>query len=70
MRSCSPETVETVYDFIVDRINTQGYGPTMREITAACGFRSTGTAFVAVTQLERAGRIRRSLDSRAVITLS
>jgi SOS-response transcriptional repressor LexA len=68
-KSCSPETVEKVHAFIVERIHIQGYGPTMREIATGCGFNSTGTAWVAVDALERQGRIRRSLDRRAIITL-
>lgn len=58
-----------MFDFIADAIDVTGYGPTVREIAEGVGLSSTGSVVYILNQLERQGRIRRSLDRRAIITL-
>ena len=54
---------------IRDHIVRRGYPPTVREIMAATGLRSTSTVMYWLRQLERAGRIERRHGARAIRVL-
>lgn len=56
-----------VYEFIRDGIFNRGYGPTVREICAYCGYSSPNAAFGYLLALEKKGYITREANmSRAI----
>ena len=60
------EKQEKVYKFLVQRMN-DSVPPTVREIAAACGIKSTSTVHDILTKLEEYGYISRdSYSSRAI----
>ena len=54
------ENQQKILDFIRSEIETKGYPPSVREICAAVGLRSTSSVHMHLTQLEKKGLI--SLD--------
>lgn len=48
-----------ILDFIKDQLNEKGYPPSVREICAAVGLRSTSTVHSHLNKLEKLGYIRR-----------
>ena len=53
------ENQQKILDFIRSEIETKGYPPSVREICAAVGLRSTSSVHMHLTQLEKKGLIRR-----------
>lgn len=52
---CTSE--ERVYNFIVDFIKNNGFPPSVREISAGCGLKSTSTVYDYLEVLEMVGKI-------------
>lgn len=48
---------ERVYGFIVDFIKNNGFPPSVREIGAGCGLKSTSTVYDYLEMLEMMGKI-------------
>lgn len=66
MRS-SAENQQKILDFIRSEIETRGYPPSVREICAAVGLKSTSTVHAHLNALEKRGLIRRdSAKTRAM----
>jgi len=62
------ERQQRVYDYIRERIASDGYGPSIREIADAMGFRSPNGVICHLTALEKKGLIRRdSNKSRSIV---
>lgn len=59
-----------VYDFIRDKIQTRGYGPTVREISAAFGIRSPNGVICHLKALEKKGLITRKPNQSRAIELT
>lgn len=56
-----------LYDFISNKIKTEGFAPSVRDISAALGWKSTSTVHAYLERLEEKGLIRReSNKSRAL----
>ena len=56
-----------LYDFISKKIKTEGFAPSVRDICAALGWKSTSTVHVYLARLEEKGLIRKeSNKSRAL----
>ena len=68
-RESVKETSETVYQFICDYIQLQGYAPTLREIAAAC-YLGRSTVIRHLDKLEAAGRITREGGQARSITIT
>ena len=64
MRS-SGQNQQKILDFIRSEIETKGYPPSVREICAAVGLRSTSSVHMHLTQLEKQGVIRRARAAAA-----
>ena len=60
MRAQTKKRVEDVLDFINGHIDENGFPPSVREICAALGFRSTSTVHIYIKRLEADGRIQKS----------
>ena len=56
-RSNLEQTVESVYEYLVDFIQTNGYPPSVREICNGVGIKSTSTIHSHLKRLEEMGRI-------------
>ena len=56
MRS-SEQNQQKILDFIRSEIETKGYPPSVREICAAVGLKSTSSVHMHLTQLEKQGII-------------
>ena len=52
--------METIYRFLEDYLDEHGYAPSVREITAGCGMKSTSHARSYLLKLEQQGRIIRT----------
>ena len=66
----SHENQQKILDFIKSEIEDKGYPPSVREICAAVGLRSTSTVHAHLNQLEQQGLIRRdSTKPRALEVL-
>ena len=68
MRS-SGENQQKILDFIRSEIETKGYPPSVREICAAVGLRSTSSVHMHLTQLEKKGLIRRDATKPRALEL-
>lgn len=69
MRS-STQNQQRILDFIKSEIETKGYPPSVREICAAVGLKSTSTVHAHLNTLEKQGLIRRdSTKPRALEVL-
>ena len=68
MRS-SGENQQKILDFIRSEIETKGYPPSVREICAAVGLRSTSSVHMHLTQLEKQGIIRRDATKPRALEL-
>ncbi|MEF9934841.1 MAG: transcriptional repressor LexA [Clostridium sp.] len=53
------EKEQIVLDYIRDSIQDRGYPPSVREICAACGFKSTSSAHGVIHSLEKKGVVRK-----------
>lgn len=68
-RSNVDETVNQIYDFIVDYLRREGYPPAVRDICIGVGIRSTSTIHGHLKRLQLAGRIDYSAGKRRAITI-
>lgn len=60
---------EEVYAFLREFVNQNGYAPTVREICAATGLRSTASAYYHLQGLAEVGRIRLDESKKRAISL-
>ena len=63
------EKQQKILDFIRNEIETKGYPPSVREICAAVGLRSTSSVHMHLTQLEKKGLIRRDATKPRALEL-
>ena len=63
------ENQQKILDFIRSEIETKGYPPSVREICAAVGLRSTSSVHMHLTQLEKQGVIRRDATKPRALEL-
>ena len=63
------ENQQKILDFIRSEIETKGYPPSVREICAAVGLRSTSSVHMHLTQLEKKGLIRRDATKPRALEL-
>ncbi len=68
MRS-SEQNQQKILEFIRKEIETKGYPPSVREICAAVGLKSTSSVHMHLTQLERQGVIRRDATKPRALEL-
>ena len=61
---------QKILDFIRSEIETKGYPPSVREICAAVGLRSTSSVHMHLTQLEKKGLIRRDATKPRAMELT
>ena len=62
---------QLILDFIQERIKTKGYPPSVREIGAAVGLKSSSTVHAHLVQLEEKGYIRKDpTKPRAIIPVT
>ncbi len=61
---------KTVYDFILERIVTRGYGPTVREIGEHMNIKSPNGVMCHLRALERKGMITRAANKSRAIELT
>ncbi len=59
MKAKLTERERAVYDYIAATIRTEGYAPSVRDICAALGLKSTSTAHAYLARLEQKGVIRK-----------
>jgi repressor LexA len=59
-----------IYEFIRDRIEQRGYGPTVREIGSHFGIRSPNGVFCHLQAIEKKGRITRNKYKSRTIQLT
>ena len=60
MRAQTIKRVQDVLDFVNSHIDENGFPPSVREICAALGFKSTSTVHIYLKRLEAEGRIQKS----------
>lgn len=68
-RSNVDDTVNLIYNFIVDYIKREGFPPAVRDICAGIGVRSTSTIHGHLKRLQQSGRIEYSAGKRRAITI-
>ncbi len=68
-RSNVEDTVNKVYNFIVEYIRQEGYPPAVRDICAGVGIRSTSTIHGHLKRLQQDGRIAYTSGKRRAITV-
>lgn len=68
-RSNVDDTVNRIYEFIVDYIRREGYPPAVRDICEGIGIRSTSTIHGHLRRLQQAGRIEYQAGKRRAITI-
>lgn len=62
------ERLERVYKFMVDYIDENGFSPSVREICAALGIKSTATAYSYIEKLREKGYLNKSpLKKRTIV---
>lgn len=69
-RSNLEQTVELVYEFIIQYIDKEGYPPSVREICAGVGVRSTSTIHSHLRRLQESGRIDYTPGRRRAIIIN
>lgn len=62
-------TQQRVYDFIVDFITSKGYSPSMREISAGTGIKSTSQVSDYLIALQLKGKIKTESNKSRTITI-
>ena len=60
MRDQTKQKVGSVLDFVNEHIDQNGYPPSVREICAALGHKSTSTVHIYLKELEREGKISKA----------
>jgi repressor LexA len=68
-RSNVDDTVNQIFEYIVDYIREEGFPPAVRDICAGVGIRSTSTIHGHLKRLQLAGRIEYSAGKRRAITI-
>jgi repressor LexA len=63
------DTVNLVYDYIVDYIKKEGYPPAVRDICNGIGIKSTSTIHGHLKRLQETGRIEYTAGKRRAITV-
>ena len=58
-----------VYDFTVDYVEDNGFPPSVREICAKCGIKSTATAYSYLEKLKDKGLLIKSPQKKRALTL-
>ena len=61
---------EKILEFVTDYVNEKGYPPSVREICAAVGLKSTATVSYHLTELKRQGRIQGETNKRRAISVA
>ena len=61
---------EKILEFLTDYVNEKGYPPSVREICAAVGLKSTATVSYHLTELKRQGRIQGETNKRRAISVA
>lgn len=61
---------QTVYDFIRQYIEENGFSPSVREICANCGIKSTATAYQYINRLNEQGLIKKVGNKKRAVALS
>ena len=69
-RSNLDETIELIYDFLVQYIRKEGYPPSVREICLGVGIRSTSTIHAHLKRLSDVGRIEYTPGKRRAIIVN
>lgn len=69
MRKLKPQE-QRVLDYVVESINANGYAPSVRDIKAALGLKSTSTVHMYLNRLEEYGLIRKEDGKSRAITLN
>lgn len=64
------EKLNQIYNFTVDFIKTNGYPPSIREICAKLGIKSTATAYSYIERLKSKGLLEKSPQKKRAITLA
>ena len=65
----SNEKYNTVYEFIKKYITENGYSPSVREICADCGIKSTATAYQYINKLNEQGLIKKAGNKKRAVSL-
>ena len=65
----SNEKHNTVYEFIKKYITENGYSPSVREICANCGIKSTATAYQYINKLNEQGLIKKAGNKKRAVSL-
>lgn len=65
----SYEKYNTVYEFIKKYITENGYSPSVREICANCGIKSTATAYQYINKLNEQGLIKKAGNKKRAVSL-
>lgn len=60
---------EKILEYLIDYVNEKGYPPSIREICAAVGLRSTATVSYHLTELKKQGKISGETNKRRAISL-
>ena len=61
---------DEVYKYIQDYINEYGYAPTVREISSACGVKSTATVYEITERLHEQGLIKKTGKRNRAVALN
>ncbi len=69
-RSNLDQTIELIYEFIVDHIRKEGYPPSVREICSGVGIKSTSTIHSHLKRLQDLGRIEYTPGKRRAIIVA
>lgn len=63
------EKFDAVYGFIKNYISENGYSPSVREICANCGIKSTATAYQYINRLTEKGLLRKAGNKKRAVSL-
>lgn len=63
------EKFDAVYGFIKNYISENGYSPSVREICANCGIKSTATAYQYINRLTEQGLLRKAGNKKRAVSL-
>lgn len=69
-RSNLDRTSDTIYDYIVQYINDNGYAPSVRDICEGVGIKSTSTVHTHLKRLEKQDRLSYEAGKRRAIKLA
>ena len=63
------EKLNEVYNFTLDFIDENGFSPSVREICAKCGIKSTATAYSYIKKMQEKGMINKTPLKKRVLSL-